>query len=57
MLVPALTFPVRGATASPLPGPSGNVEYFLWLVKDGGKHKLDDDALAALLAKVEAPRK
>jgi len=20
-----------GATASPLPGPSGNVEYFLWL--------------------------
>ncbi|AJK68784.1 TlyA family RNA methyltransferase [Corynebacterium marinum] len=26
----------RGAVASPLPGPSGNVEYFLWLVKDGG---------------------
>ncbi|GDY33613.1 TlyA family RNA methyltransferase [Gandjariella thermophila] len=22
---------LRGATASPLPGPSGNVEYFLWL--------------------------
>jgi 23S rRNA (cytidine1920-2'-O)/16S rRNA (cytidine1409-2'-O)-methyltransferase len=22
---------VRGVTASPLPGPSGNVEYFLWL--------------------------
>lgn len=40
---------VRGATASPLPGPSGNVEYFLWLVKDGGKQKLDDDALAALV--------
>ncbi|WP_031936630.1 TlyA family RNA methyltransferase [Prescottella defluvii] len=24
-----------GAVASPLPGPSGNVEYFLWLRKDG----------------------
>jgi 23S rRNA (cytidine1920-2'-O)/16S rRNA (cytidine1409-2'-O)-methyltransferase len=23
--------PVRGVVASPLPGPSGNVEYFLWL--------------------------
>jgi 23S rRNA (cytidine1920-2'-O)/16S rRNA (cytidine1409-2'-O)-methyltransferase len=22
---------VRGIVASPLPGPSGNVEYFLWL--------------------------
>ena len=22
---------LRGAVASPLPGPSGNVEYFLWL--------------------------
>ena len=24
----------RGVTASPLPGPSGNVEYFLWLRRD-----------------------
>jgi 23S rRNA (cytidine1920-2'-O)/16S rRNA (cytidine1409-2'-O)-methyltransferase len=24
---------LRGVTASPLPGPSGNVEYFVWLVK------------------------
>lgn len=45
----SLGLSVRGATASPLPGPSGNVEYFLWLAKDGGKHKLDDDALAALV--------
>ncbi|WP_311389987.1 TlyA family RNA methyltransferase [Corynebacterium haemomassiliense] len=45
----SLGLSVRGATASPLPGPSGNVEYFLWLVKDGGKQKLDDDALAALV--------
>lgn len=27
----ALGLGVRGVTASPLPGPSGNVEYFLWL--------------------------
>jgi 23S rRNA (cytidine1920-2'-O)/16S rRNA (cytidine1409-2'-O)-methyltransferase len=27
----ALGWPPVGVTASPLPGPSGNVEYFLWL--------------------------
>ena len=27
---------VRGVAASPLPGPSGNVEYFLWLRADAG---------------------
>jgi 23S rRNA (cytidine1920-2'-O)/16S rRNA (cytidine1409-2'-O)-methyltransferase len=26
---------VRGVTPSPLPGPSGNLEYFLWLRRDG----------------------
>ena len=25
---------VQGITASPLPGPAGNVEYFLWLRRD-----------------------
>jgi 23S rRNA (cytidine1920-2'-O)/16S rRNA (cytidine1409-2'-O)-methyltransferase len=25
---------VAGVVASPLPGPSGNVEYFLWLRRD-----------------------
>ncbi|MDI3388864.1 TlyA family RNA methyltransferase [Streptomyces sp. B-S-A8] len=30
---------VRGVTASPLPGPSGNVEYFLWLT--AGAPELD----------------
>ncbi len=25
---------IRGVTASPLPGPSGNVEYFLWMSRD-----------------------
>ena len=32
-----------GITASPLPGPSGNVEYFLWLRR--GAPPLDDAAL------------
>ena len=27
----ALGLGVAGVTASPLPGPAGNVEYFLWL--------------------------
>jgi 23S rRNA (cytidine1920-2'-O)/16S rRNA (cytidine1409-2'-O)-methyltransferase len=40
---------VRGVTASPLPGPSGNVEYFLWLRR--GAPPLDE---AALHAAVEA---
>jgi 23S rRNA (cytidine1920-2'-O)/16S rRNA (cytidine1409-2'-O)-methyltransferase len=36
---------VRAVTASPLPGPSGNVEYFLWL--QAGAPELDDEALRA----------
>jgi 23S rRNA (cytidine1920-2'-O)/16S rRNA (cytidine1409-2'-O)-methyltransferase len=39
---------VRGVTASPLPGPSGNVEYFLWLA--AGAAPLDDAVLAAAVA-------
>jgi 23S rRNA (cytidine1920-2'-O)/16S rRNA (cytidine1409-2'-O)-methyltransferase len=35
-------------TASPLPGPSGNVEYFLWLRR--GAPPLDPDALRAAVA-------
>jgi 23S rRNA (cytidine1920-2'-O)/16S rRNA (cytidine1409-2'-O)-methyltransferase len=34
---------VAGITASPLPGPAGNVEYFLWLRR--GAPPLDDGAL------------
>ncbi len=34
---------VRGVTASPLPGPAGNVEYFLWLRRDAPP--LDEDQL------------
>jgi 23S rRNA (cytidine1920-2'-O)/16S rRNA (cytidine1409-2'-O)-methyltransferase len=35
----------RGVVASPLPGPSGNVEYFLWLRVDSPA--LDPAALQA----------
>ena len=45
MLVAGLGLGVRGVTASPLPGPSGNVEFFLWLTR--GAPPLDDAALSA----------
>jgi 23S rRNA (cytidine1920-2'-O)/16S rRNA (cytidine1409-2'-O)-methyltransferase len=34
---------VKGVTASPLPGPAGNVEYFVWFRR--GAPPLDDEAL------------
>lgn len=43
---------VRGVVASPLPGPSGNVEYFLWLRADAPP--LQEDGL--LRAVREGPR-
>lgn len=39
----------RAVTASLLPGPSGNVEYFLWLIKDGGATAPDDEQLQAMV--------
>ncbi len=44
----ALGWVLRGAVASPLPGPSGNVEYFLRLTRHG-----DDVSDAALSSAVE----
>lgn len=41
---------VKAVTASPLPGPSGNVEYFLWLVKDGGVSHPGQDQLTEMIA-------
>jgi 23S rRNA (cytidine1920-2'-O)/16S rRNA (cytidine1409-2'-O)-methyltransferase len=38
---------VRGVTASPLPGPSGNVEYFIWLQR-GAPPLAEDDLRAAV---------
>jgi 23S rRNA (cytidine1920-2'-O)/16S rRNA (cytidine1409-2'-O)-methyltransferase len=39
---------VPGVTASPLPGPAGNVEYFLWLRR--GAPPLDDGQLERAIA-------
>jgi 23S rRNA (cytidine1920-2'-O)/16S rRNA (cytidine1409-2'-O)-methyltransferase len=39
---------VRGVTASPLPGPAGNVEYFIWLRR--GCPPLEDDDLRRAIA-------
>ncbi|HEY0716784.1 MAG TPA: TlyA family RNA methyltransferase [Streptosporangiaceae bacterium] len=39
---------VRGVTASPLPGPAGNVEYFVWLRR--GAPPLDDEDLRRAIA-------
>ena len=38
---------IRGITASPLPGPAGNVEYFLWMT--AGAPPLDEADLAAAI--------
>ena len=43
-----LGFGVAGVVASPLPGPSGNVEYFLWLRADAAP--VDPVAVAAAVA-------
>jgi 23S rRNA (cytidine1920-2'-O)/16S rRNA (cytidine1409-2'-O)-methyltransferase len=43
----ALGFGVAGLAASPLPGPSGNVEFFLWLRRDAAP--LDGDAVRSIV--------
>ncbi|WP_280317021.1 TlyA family RNA methyltransferase [Nocardia wallacei] len=43
----------RGVVASPLPGPSGNVEYFLWLRKESGGHVAEPDVAALVRRAVE----
>ncbi|KIA64018.1 TlyA family RNA methyltransferase [Nocardia vulneris] len=48
----ALGLHTEGVTASPLPGPSGNVEYFLWLRKSvtaDGRLEDDEARVAALV--------
>ena len=44
---------VHGVTASPLPGPAGNVEYLIWL--RAGEHTVDV-AAAAQRAVEEGPQ-
>ncbi|SDG70934.1 23S rRNA (cytidine1920-2'-O)/16S rRNA (cytidine1409-2'-O)-methyltransferase [Sinosporangium album] len=47
---------VRGVTASPLPGPSGNVEYLLWLGKGEGAPPVADLSSEIERAVAEGPR-
>jgi 23S rRNA (cytidine1920-2'-O)/16S rRNA (cytidine1409-2'-O)-methyltransferase len=44
----ALGWPARGVVRSPLPGPSGNVEFFLWL-RHGGQPVLTDDEITEIV--------
>ncbi|WP_203989233.1 TlyA family RNA methyltransferase [Sphaerisporangium rufum] len=52
----ALALAVRGVTASPLPGPSGNVEYLIWLGKGPGPPGVGDLATEIDRAVEEGPR-
>ncbi|GAB3074418.1 TlyA family RNA methyltransferase [Corynebacterium aquatimens] len=47
----SLGLSTRAVTASPLPGPSGNVEYFLWLTKDGGASAPSNEELVDMVAR------
>ncbi|NAS26029.1 TlyA family rRNA (cytidine-2'-O)-methyltransferase [Herbidospora sp. NEAU-GS84] len=47
---------VKGVTASPLPGPSGNVEYLIRLGKGSGHEAVADVAAAVARAVEEGPR-
>ena len=44
----ALGWPARGVARSPLPGPSGNVEFFLWL-RPGDEPGLADDEIISIV--------
>lgn len=45
----SLGLSLKAVTASPLPGPSGNVEYFLWLVKDGANSAPSADDMLSMV--------
>jgi 23S rRNA (cytidine1920-2'-O)/16S rRNA (cytidine1409-2'-O)-methyltransferase len=47
----AIGLDVHGAVASPLPGPRGNVEYFLWLRR--GRMGVSTEVVSAITAAVE----
>ncbi|GGS57432.1 TlyA family rRNA (cytidine-2'-O)-methyltransferase [Planobispora rosea] len=52
----SLGLTVRGVTASPLPGPSGNVEYVIWLGKGEGAPPVPDVATEIGRAVAEGPQ-
>ncbi|WP_214107334.1 TlyA family RNA methyltransferase [Acrocarpospora catenulata] len=52
----SLGLTVKGVTASPLPGPSGNVEYLIWLGKGEGHPAVEDLEKEVGRAVAEGPR-
>ena len=58
MFAQSLGLSLKSVVASPLPGPSGNVEYFLWLVNDNNASALAQDDVTALVtaAVLEGPQ-
>ncbi len=50
-----LSLTLRGVVASPLPGPSGNVEYFIWLERGGTHAGVVDSGATIELAVREGP--
>ena len=46
----SLGWTTRGVVRSPLPGPSGNVEFFVWLRCDDQQSMNEDEIVAAVLA-------
>jgi 23S rRNA (cytidine1920-2'-O)/16S rRNA (cytidine1409-2'-O)-methyltransferase len=46
----ALGWPARGVTRSPLPGPAGNVEFFLWLRRGSGPELSEGQIRAVVTA-------
>jgi 23S rRNA (cytidine1920-2'-O)/16S rRNA (cytidine1409-2'-O)-methyltransferase len=52
MAAEELGWPTAGVCASPLPGPSGNVEFFLWLTQ-GASDPLDADQITEIVATTE----
>jgi 23S rRNA (cytidine1920-2'-O)/16S rRNA (cytidine1409-2'-O)-methyltransferase len=52
----ALGLTAKGVTASPLPGPSGNVEYVVWLGKGPGHDSVPDVEAAIARAVAEGPQ-
>jgi 23S rRNA (cytidine1920-2'-O)/16S rRNA (cytidine1409-2'-O)-methyltransferase len=44
-----------GVVASPLPGPSGNVEFFLWL-RHTAPAMIDESQIAEIVTSTEEPK-
>jgi 23S rRNA (cytidine1920-2'-O)/16S rRNA (cytidine1409-2'-O)-methyltransferase len=51
-----LGWPPRGVVRSPLPGPAGNVEFFLWLRRGDERTMTDDEIMDAVTASEESDR-